>query len=142
MLRPFPILLSLLLLAVSCREPVSVESFLRGEGPYVFTVDMTDSTAVYDLDLYTRIDARECPAQIPLAIIWKAPSGPSFTETVYLPVGRATSSFSHDAYAPYRAGVVPSDWGIWTLTISVPSAPEGLCGMGLVVKKQLWDTEN
>ena len=142
MRRPLLILLSFALLAVSCREPGSVESFIRGEGPYVFTVDMTDSTAVYDLDLYTRIDAREYPAQLPLNISWKAPSGILFSETVYLPVGRGTSFFSHDAYAPYRAGVVPSQWGEWTVTVTVPSAPEGLCGMGLVVKKQLWDTEN
>lgn len=141
MSRPLLILLSLVLLAVSCREPRSAEFFIRGEGPYVFTLDMTDSTAVYDLDLYTRIDAREYPTQLPLSISWKAPSDSLFTETVYLPVN-GTSLFSHDAYAPYRAGVLPSPRGVWTLTVTVPSAPEGLCGMGLVVKKQLWDTEN
>ena len=133
--RLLPILL--LLVAVSCREPRSTESFIRGTGPYVFTADMTDSTAVYDFDLYTRIDADDCPAELALDITWKAADGPSFSETVYLPVGAGTSPFSHDAYAPYRSGVVPSRWGVWTVTVTLPSAPEGLLGMGLVVRRRV-----
>ena len=45
----------LLVLAVSCSEPLSSEYFIRGEGPYEFTVEMADSLARYDFDLFTRI---------------------------------------------------------------------------------------
>ena len=45
-----------LLLAIACQEPLSTEQFIPGGGPYVFTVDMSDSTAAYDFDLYTRLD--------------------------------------------------------------------------------------
>ena len=47
-----------LFLLTGCREPMSVEKFVKGEGPYTFFVDMGDSTAVYDFDLYTRVDAQ------------------------------------------------------------------------------------
>lgn len=129
------------LLAVSCREPQSQEYFIKGIGPYVFTVDMSDTTVVYDFDLFTRLDIARpyepdaIPAGMPLDIQWVSPSGARFRESVYLPL-------SAKVYEPYRAGVSPLEPGIWTVTLSVPAAPEGLQGMGLVVKKQAWDTEN
>jgi hypothetical protein len=36
---------------------MSVERFVGGEGPYTFFVEMGDSTASYDFDFYTRVDA-------------------------------------------------------------------------------------
>ncbi len=128
-------------MALACQRPSSTEEFIRGDGPYIFAVDMSDSTARYDFDLYTRIDAQKFPADVRLDITWKSPSDSLFRETVYLPVSGNSTRFSHDAYAPYRAGVVPAQWGKWTLEINVPIMPEGLCGMGLVTKK-VWDTEN
>ena len=70
------VLLSLAALA-GCREPMSVEKFVKGEGPYTFFVDMSDSTAVYDFDLYTRVDApldslRKMTA-LPLQVTWTSP---------------------------------------------------------------------
>ena len=135
----FPI--ALLLLALSCGRPASTEQFIRGEGPFTFTVDMTDSTATYSFDVYTRIDARECPAELQLDMAWKAPGDSVYKETVYLPVKDHSSVFTHDAYAPYRDAVVPSEWGEWELVITVPDQPEGFRGMGLVTKKS-WATEN
>lgn len=131
----FPVL-ALLLLTVACGQPQSTETFIRGTGPYAFTVDMTDSTSAYSFDLFTRIDATEFPSQIQLDITWKDPQASSFTETVYLPVERGSSFFSQESYAPYRADVVPQEHGLWTVTVAVPNPPEGLCGMGLVVKRQ------
>lgn len=131
MKRLLPILL---LLAVACTRPASTETFIRGNGPYAFTVDMADSTAAYDFDLYTRVDRSDSPSQLLLDITWKAPSDSTFTESVYLPLTRGASFFSRDAYAPYRAGVVPVENGVWTVTVAVPNPPEGLCGMGLVVR--------
>ena len=127
--------------ALSCHRPSSTEEFIRGEGPYLFIVDLSDSTACYNFDLYTRIDALDYPADIRLDVTWKAPSDSVFKETVYLPVTEGASRFSHEVYAPYRAQTVPAQWGVWTLEIAVPERPQGLCGMGLVTRK-VWDTEN
>ena len=127
--------LTLLLLALACSQPRSTESFIRGTGPYEFTVDMTDSTAAYGFDLFTRIDATEFPTQMRLDITWKDPRSSSFTETVHLPVERGSSFFSQESYTPYRADMVPAVPGLWTLTVAVPNPPEGLCGLGLVVRR-------
>ena len=130
-----PILSALLLLS-ACREPASVENFIPGEGPYVFTMDMADTTVVYNLDLYTRIDAaseREIPSEMPLLIQWTSPSDSLFREKVFLPL-------APQVYRPYRAGVVPREPGRWKLTVTAPSAPEGLRGMGLVLSKAKQNT--
>ena len=133
------VLLSLAALA-GCREPMSVEKFVKGEGPYTFFVDMSDSTAVYDFDLYTRVDApldslRKMTA-MPLQVTWTSPSFHVFREDVYLPMEGKTSLFSRQVRAPYRAGVRSSEWGQWQVVVRVPDAPAGLCGMGLVVERK------
>ena len=137
--RPQYILIILFILA-GCREPMSVEKFVKGEGPYTFLVDMSDSTASYDFDLYTRVDApldtlRKMSA-MPLQVTWTSPSFHVFRENVYLPMEGKTSLFSRQVRAPYRAGVRPEEWGQWQVMVRVPDAPEGLCGMGLVVERK------
>ena len=123
-----------------CREPMSVEKFVRGEGPYTFFVDMVDSTASYDFDFYTRVDApldslRKMQA-LPLQVTWTSPSFHVFREDVYLPMEGKTSLFSRQVRAPYRAGVRPEEWGPWQVVVRVQDPPEGLCGMGLVVHRR------
>ena len=123
-----------------CREPMSVEKFVRGEGPYTFFVDMIDSTASYDFDFYTRVDApldslRKMQA-LPLQVTWTSPSFHVFREDVYLPMEGKTSLFSRQVRAPYRAGVRPEEWGPWQVVVKVQDPPEGLCGMGLVVHRR------
>jgi len=134
--------ISLLLCVVltGCREPMSVEKFVRGEGPYTFFVDMVDSTAAYDFDFYTRVDApldslRRMQA-LPLQVTWTSPSFHVFREDVYLPMEGKTSLFSRQVRAPYRAGVRPEEWGPWQVVVKVQDPPEGLCGMGLVVHRR------
>ena len=134
MKHPFLILLPLLL-ALSCREPASTETFVRGTGPYEYAVDFSDSTATWDVSLYSRVDAVDAPAEMTLELSWKAPSEAVFTETVYLPLSAGTSFFSRESCVPYRTAVAPAERGLWQLTIAVPDAPEGLRGMGLVVRR-------
>lgn len=107
-----------------------MERFVKGEGPYRFIVDMSDTTAVYDFDFYTRVDTHKAdlPAQTAIQACWMSPSGAEFTETVYLPV-------ASEVYAPYRAGMRPSEPGVWLLTVTFPSPPKGLTGLGLVSRK-------
>lgn len=140
MSHPVYALVLLIVIITGCKEPMSVERFVKGEGPYTFLVDMSDSTASYDFDLYTRVDApldtlRKMTA-LPLQVTWTSPSFHVFREDVYLPMEGRTSLFSRQVRAPYRAGVRPSEWGQWQVVVRVPDAPEGLCGMGLVVERK------
>ncbi|MBR5256531.1 MAG: hypothetical protein IKV62_07135 [Bacteroidales bacterium] len=123
-----------------CREPMSYEKFVKGEGPYTFFVDMTDSTASYDFDFYTRVDApmdslRNLTA-LPLTVTWTSPSFHVFKEDVYMPMEGQGTYFSRQIRVPYRAGVRPEEWGQWVLSVRVNNPPEGLCGMGLVVERK------
>ena len=106
-----------------------MEKFVKGEGPYTFFVDMSDSTASYDFDLYTRVDApvdslRKLAA-LPLQVTWTSPTFHVFREEVYLPMEGKMSLFSKQVRAPYRAGVRPEEWGPWQVVVR----------MGLVVAK-------
>ena len=132
-LLPF---LSVLLLTLACSRPSSTETFLRGPGPYEFALDLSDSTAVWDVSFYTRVDAaRDTLSELALSATWTSPSAESFTETVYLPLSEGTSFFSREACVPYRTAIAPAERGLWTLTVTVPVPPEGLRGMGLVVRR-------
>lgn len=139
-----PAVALLLLLAASCGEPLRQGCFVEGEGPYVFALDLSDTSAAYNLDFYTRIDARDVPASIPLYIRWTSPAGEEFRETVYLPLEGRGSIFSRQVYQPYRADLRPALPGEWTLTVAIPYRPDGLRGLGLVCNriKEPWDTEN
>lgn len=121
----------LLVLAVSCSEPLSTEKFIRGEGPYEFTVEMADSLARYDFDLFTRIDAKSCPGEAALIVRWVSPSDSTFRETVYLPLKCG------DVYEPYRKGCVPVEYGTWKCIVAVPEAVsiDGFRGLGLVIRR-------
>ena len=116
-----------------------MERFVKGEGPYTFFVEMEDSTASYDFDFYTRVDApldslRRMEA-LPLTVTWTSPSFHVFKEEVYLPLDGQTTFFSRQVRAPYRSGVRPDVWGQWVLAVRVADPPEGLRGMGLVVRR-------
>ena len=128
-----------LLLFTGCREPMSVERFVSGEGPYTFFVEMGDSTASYDFDFYTRVDAPLDSlvrmGALPLTVTWTSPSFHVFREDVYMPLEGRTSYFTREVRVPYRAGVRPEEWGQWTLTVRPVNPPEGLRGMGLIVRR-------
>ena len=117
------------------------EQFIRGCGPYSFTVDFSDSLCAYDLALYSRIDANERKAlafgELPLNVAWTAPDGVGeYAETVYLPLeGERRGYFSRQVWHQYRKGVQPAVYGEWTLTLSIPDTLNirGLRGMGLEV---------
>ena len=133
-------ILIILFILTGCREPMSVEKFVKGEGPYTFLVDMSDSTASYDFDLYTRVDAPmdslRKMTSLPLTVTWTSPSFHVFKEDVYMPMEGQGSFFSRQVRVPYRAGVRPTEWGQWVIAVRVNNPPEGLRGMGLVVERK------
>lgn len=135
----FLVIGALCLLMAGCRAPVSLESFVKGSGPYAFDLDLSDTTVVYDLDFYTMLDAPVARGEMPLVVHWKAPSWALYSETVYLPLsGGSGFPGSPQVRAPYRSGVSPEEPGRWTMAVSVPdtvSVP-GLLGLGLVVTRR------
>ena len=139
-MRKTPYILLFLLLLTGCKEPMSVERFVKGEGPYTFFVEMVDSTASYDFDLYTRVDAPmdslRKMTSLPLTVTWTSPSFHVFKEDVYMPMEGQGSFFSRQVRVPYRAGVRPTEWGQWVIAVRVNDPPEGLRGMGLVVERK------
>ena len=134
-MKRFP-LIAWVFLAFACRQPASVEQFIAAPGPYAFALDLSDSTAVWDISLFSRVDALDAPAELALDVTWTAPSEAFFTETVYLPLQAGTSFFSHEACVPYRSGVAPSERGVWALTVTPVEPPTGLRGVGVVTKRQ------
>lgn len=133
----------LALLVLSCSEPLSTEQFISGGGPYVFTVDLSDTTAAYDFDLYTRLDG-DPEDLIPvkgtlLRAEWRSPSDSLFVEKIYLPLtGTRQSFFSRQIYEPYRADVRPVQPGLWTVSFRQEDRSQVVPfrGLGLVVKKK------
>ena len=97
-----------ILLLVACR-PASYEQFVRADqaqdGNYIFALDLSDSTAIYDLSLYTRVDpalmaAATPSAELALQVCWLAPQ-PSVEEAVP-PSGVRPSDSPH-----HSSGAVP-----------------------------------
>lgn len=134
-MRRAPILLALVaLLLAACGEPLSREKFIRsnGSGEYFFPVQMSDSTASYDISFYTKIDKvvmrPDTLASFPMQLVWRSPSRRYFSETVYYP--------AHSLRVCYRRDLVPSEPGDWTLSVTISPEPAGLRGLGLVVEKK------
>ena len=137
------------MLLVACR-PASYEQFIRADqaqdGEYVFALDLSDSTATYDLSLYTRVDpalmASATPsAELALQVCWLGPAGeatasqaclavPAMSEIVYLPFGAAAGSVKL-----YRSGVKPAQAGEWHLAVTPIAPPGGLRGIGIICKR-------
>ena len=141
MRRAIPLIL-VFLSVLSCREPMSVETYIHSEtGPYAFSVDMSDTTAVYDLTIYTRLDGPhrylESDFETPLTIYWRSPSDSLYSETVYLPLeGEDENFYSRQLMVPYREDVSPVEAGVWALTVTLPSPVPGLRGLGLMTTKR------
>ena len=130
------VLFALLMLA-GCR-PASYEQFVRADqasgGEYVFNLDLSDSTASYDISLYTRVDSGIMKAEDPshslgLEIRWVADST-FLCETVYVPYGGRAGSNSL-----YRSGVRPDPAGEWRVLVRPLDAPAGLRGIGIICKR-------
>lgn len=128
-----------LLLAASCSNPKSVEPFAPAEEEataYRFTLDLSDTTLVWDLGFYGRIDGTREELEglevLPLQVLFTAPDGSTYGERVRVPLHRDTPlSLSFDE--TYRRSMKPVLPGEWELTLTAPDAPEGLTGVGIIL---------
>ena len=107
---------------------MSREDFVKadGSGRYEFAVDMSDSLCTYDLSFYTRLDGRDAPSGFPIKIYLTSPSGQTYVESVYYDCSKGVR-------VPYRTGLVPVEYGEWTLSVSAD--PAGMCGLGLITSR-------
>lgn len=120
-------------IAGSCARPMGVEQFIAAgdatDGPYEFAVDLRDTSFVYDIAFYSRVDGPllSAPVQLPIEVRWTSPSGKEYEEEVCMrAVGRNGSR------EDYRTDIEPYEYGIWTLSLSPSNPPDGLRGLGVI----------
>src|SRR5574344_515208 len=130
---------------VSCSRPSSIETFIQASkasegGTYIFNVDMTDPNLTYDISFYTGIgDRNSLPiGKIPFNIVFSAPSGKKYEEVVYMVLSNQISdnNEARQYKALYRKGIVPSEYGIWRMAVTVGEENyhiNGLRGLGIIV---------
>jgi len=130
----------LLTLVFACKQPSVYEQFIptsqANEDSFRFEVDMSDSTATYDIYFYTQVDRsyfrQPSSESLALNVRWTpASSGKvQLSEKVYLPLGgvRGTKEM-------YRSAVVPDSLGIWTIEARAIDAPQGLRGLGIICER-------
>ena len=123
------LLVAVVLAAAACARPGSYEQFVRsdGSGEYSFSLDFADTLQACDISFYTAIDRpllKDTLVSFPLKVVWRAPSGRYFSETVYYP--------ADSVRVRYRSGLVPSEAGEWTLSVSIEKEPRGLRGLGVI----------
>lgn len=130
--RSLSFLLAILLSVcmVACRQPSSEEFFLRPDqvaldGSYRFRLDMSDSTAVYDLSFFTRVDG-DFTGSFPVTVQVKSPSGKKFEDNVYWDVSVQK--------VLYRKDIRPDEPGEWEISVYVNNL-KGLRGIGVICEK-------
>ena len=127
------LLVAVVLAAAACARPGSYEQFVRsdGSGEYSFSLDFADTLQACDISFYTAIDhplLKDTLVSFPLKVVWRAPSGRYFSETVYYP--------ADSVRVRYRSGLVPSEAGEWTLSVSIEKEPRGLRGLGVICSER------
>ena len=138
------------LLGCACNPPGGEESFVRtgskGEdGMYHFSLDLSDSTATYDISFYSRIDCNNLKIaslrDFPMTVFWTSPSGRRYSEKVYFPIqsySAGSDFYSHQYVVPYRSGLVPAERGVWDIAVRIDSDSliPGFRGIGMTSEKK------
>lgn len=140
----FTIFVAMVAMLASCRPPGSQEYFERASkrdasGRYAYTLDMSDSTRIYSLSLYTKLD-ESYPDPISMEISFVSPSGREYSEEVAVTedlLTESTSFFSREGIIEYRSGFVPAEYGNWQMYILVRNHPSRLCGMGVILDRKI-----
>ncbi len=123
-------LLTALLCLAACSPPSGYNGFVRAEdahdGVYSFSLSVTDTVDTYDFSFYGRLlSGRQ--RNVELRVLWLAPSGESFSETVYM-----KSLDSKGCKELYRSGVRLTECGEWKLNVHPVGVGDGFTGLGLI----------
>ena len=132
----------------SCSAPRSYEAFVKAgdvdsTGRYCFSMEMEDTSVVYAVYLYMRIDASreefDRMGDIRVDASWISPSESVFEETVYIPKSSfvCSAGAAWDCEVLYRSEVTPDSYGKWQLKLGLPSVAgfDGFRGIGVVLEK-------
>ena len=139
----------MLLMVSSCvSPPSSKEVFIKNDdrvnGRYKFELDLSDTLASYDINLYSALDCSDDEmhelSSEKLEITLISPSNISFSEVVYFPLdGLKRKDFpSKLYYLPYRVDIVPEEYGDWTMFVSFDEKKdnENIRGLGMQLIKK------
>lgn len=133
--RSLAVLILAFCLACACTPPGAYEKFVPAseaeENIYIFDVDLSDTTCLYDVSFYTKVDTPLAKPKemksFKMDIFWVSPSDRRYEEIVYYP--------SWETRVPYRRGVEVSEGGEWRLAIQISDPPAGLRGLGVIFKR-------
>ena len=140
------IIITLAVVAVCCSRPPSYEPFVIREkaeygDTYSFKVDVSDSTARYSLDFYTRLERTafgEFPSDsIVLDLRWFSPSDSIYTDTAFVKISKPVDSayYSKDFISTYRSPLELPERGNWRLKAKVVNDSQTLRGLGIILKR-------
>lgn len=138
------IFVTIVAMMASCRPPGTQEYFERASkrdssGRYAYTLDMTDSTRIYSISFYTKLD-EDFQDPILMEISFVSPSGKEYMEEVAVTqdfLTETTSFFSREGIIKYRTGFTPAEFGNWQMYIMVRNHPDRLCGMGVILDRKI-----
>ena len=130
-MKRFLILVLALVALAACSEPAVRDIYSPGRGVHDFAVELTDTTALYDFEIYTPALRSDYDKPLRLEISWEGPSSEVFRETVYYPGLKR-----HGSREKYRTGVCISNPGTWKISIVPYNAPQDLSGLGLLVTRR------
>jgi len=143
----YSMLTVILAMTVSCVPGPENQDFVKVEerdflDRFSFTLDMSDSLSLYDLDIFTRIDCTQeefrSMGDIPVSAFYVSPSGTFYTEDFTLPVMSffRSTTFTKDYIIHYRDNLAPVESGRWKLFLSIPDEfSDRVRGMGVIFRK-------
>ena len=139
---------ALLMAVVSCSRPYSYEPFVVREkaeygDTYIFNLDLSDSSAFYGLDFYTRLQ-RPAFGTFPMDSIlldlrWISPSDSVIlSDTTFIRVARPVDSsyYSRDFFVGYKDVLSLPEHGIWRLKARVLNDSEAIRGLGVIFTRK------
>ena len=145
-MRGLSFLFLLTLLAVSCVRPSSREFFVLRENAeygdtYSFFLDLSDSTATYGVDFFTRLERegfKSFPEEdIILDLRWFSPSDSIITDTAFVRVGDPSGQtyFTRDIVTGYSGRLELPESGEWRLKARIVNDASAIRGLGLILKR-------
>lgn len=135
----------LLLFVAGCSRPSSREYFMLREDAeygdsYSFILDMSDSSASYGLDFFTRLEKRsfgEFPEEdIMLDIRWFSPLDSILTDTLFLSLAHPSGSayYTKDFIFPYKDPLELPGAGEWRLKARIVNDSQTIRGLGVIFR--------
>ena len=141
------VFLYVLALAVaSCVRPSSREFFVVRENAeygdtYSFLLDLSDSSATYGIDFFTRLE-RESFMSFPgediiLDLRWFSPSDSIITDTAFVRVGDniGQSYYTRDLVTGYSESLKLPETGEWRLKARIVNDDDAIRGLGLILRR-------